>query len=88
MGAKVIILIPNFLRACAIVQCVVDVNVNVVVVGDNIQIFSSEIILAWKTGAKVIILAKSLIPNFLRACAIVQWWKHVQHSASSVLIHF
>jgi len=24
-------------------------------------------------GAKVIILAKSLIPHFLRACAIVQW---------------
>ena len=24
-------------------------------------------------GAKVVILPKSLIPNFLRACAIVHW---------------
>ena len=28
-------------------------------------------------GAKVIILAKSLIPNFLRACAIVHWLSNI-----------
>ena len=28
-------------------------------------------------GAKVIILAKSLIPNLLRACAIVYWCRLV-----------